>query len=96
MEQARRSYAGAFDQLVAKLKPDVCVISDPHSRFLMPIYRQRLPMIADWCDSFVLTNVREIGFLRAFRANTPCCHTCSKSLAQAFAERTLLRALRRC
>ena len=49
MEQARRSYAGAFDQLVAKLKPDVCVISDPHSRFLMPIYRQkRLPMIADY------------------------------------------------
>ena len=85
MEEARRSYTRAFDELVAKLKPDVCVISDPHSRFLMRIYGERLPMIADWCDSFVLTYAREIGFLRFSRQYLLLPYLV-KSLAQAFAE----------
>jgi glycosyltransferase involved in cell wall biosynthesis len=85
LKEARRSYAGAFEQLVTKLNPDLCVISNRYSLFLLPIYSHRLPMIADWCDSFVLTYVREIGFLRFSRQYSLLPHLL-KSLAQAFAE----------
>jgi glycosyltransferase involved in cell wall biosynthesis len=67
LEKARRGYVSAFEELLAKLEPDVCVVSDRRSLFLLPMFSHKLAMIADWCDSFVLTQVREIGFLRFSR-----------------------------
>ena len=39
---------------------DLCIFSDRYDLFLIPDFARRAPTLVDWCDSFVLTILRDI------------------------------------
>jgi glycosyltransferase involved in cell wall biosynthesis len=68
---SRREYSQRFWELVEKLRPDVWILSDRTSLFLLSERSRKLSTIIDWCDSLVLHLARELrSALRAGRLAT--------------------------
>jgi glycosyltransferase involved in cell wall biosynthesis len=57
---SRKEYSRRFRELVEKLRPDVLILSDRTSLFLLSEWSGRLSTIIDWGDSFALHWMRDL------------------------------------
>jgi glycosyltransferase involved in cell wall biosynthesis len=69
MSPARRRCKAEVLSLLDQYRIDLCIFSDRYDLFLIPEFARRAPTLVDWCDSFVLTLLRDIRVqLRNHRA----------------------------
>lgn len=55
---ARRGVSAQFADITERMRPDLCIFSARQMLFLLPDLAQRLPVLIDWVDSFVLYHAR--------------------------------------